>query len=783
MPRQGDLRPGSDVAAPTPGTDDARRADRRGHGRLRGEGAQCSLGQILDISAGGMRVLTDRPLKGDQRVVFAHPDRGRLTITARAVWCRRVRVGCFAAGLQFVNVSAEDRRELLRSRLIAFAQEAPAEPVRPSPALPLQTLSLMAIAACGVLLLLAAWKINPGKDLPTNLMAVEAWPVVVALCGLVALVVLARLERTTAPKNGSATDEIARLRESQSVLRSLVRSSIDGVIFVRSVDGPEGAEPSFEFQLVNPAAEAFLGTCAESLIGTILGRELRILRECGIYEDALQTWHSNLPLRKELHVSATDRWVLLTVTRFAYGLLITLADITERRRSQAQLQRLAFNDPLTGLANRARLRELLRDALHRSRQIAGYHVGVMYLDFDRFKVINDSLGHGVGDALLQSIAARLRSHFAISAGTDASERTVLARLGGDEFVVMLDRMENQDAVLRSADSLTRALSNPHEISGHAVVSTASVGVVVVSGAHETPESIIRDADIAMYAAKQAGKGRWVLFDARMRGVALDRLELESQLRSAMGGEGFELVYEPIVSVESGTPLAVEALIRWNHPRRGRISPMEFLPLAEEIGLMPDIGQWVTRAACIQSRALNRDGPRAGGAIVTFNVSRAELLQHNLLARIERILGETGVNPAHVCVEIPETHLSVDQNRVKELLVGFRKLGLVVALDDFGTGNSSLHAVQELAVDILKIDRSLLASEGGVFRNIAVFNAVMELSRHLKLKVVAEGVERPEQLALLQSLGCGYAQGRLFGTELAAEEVARILIPPPARAAA
>jgi len=765
MPRHGDSGSGSVAAARAPREADARRADRRGHGRLRGEGAVCSLGQILDISAGGMRVVGESSLKGELRVVFAHPDRGRLAITAKVVWCKRVRRGCYAAGLQFVNVSDEDRRELLRSRLVAFAQDDPPEPIVSAPALPLQTLTLMALAACGFLLLLAAWKIDPSKDLPQNLMAVESWPVVVAVCGLCALIVLARIDRTGGPKAVTMTDEIARLRESQSVLRSLVRSSIDGVVFVRSTDLREGADPRFEFQLVNPAAEAFLGVGAEGLIGTIMGREVRVLGECSYYDDAVQTWHSNLPLRKELHVATTDRWVLVTITRFAYGLLITLADITERRRSQAQLQRLAFNDPLTGLANRARFRELLRDALHRSRQIAGYHLAVMYLDFDRFKVINDSLGHGVGDALLQSIAARLRDHFAVARGADASERVVLARLGGDEFVILLDRMANQDAVLTSADSLTRALSAPHEISGHAVVSTASVGVVVVSGSSDTPESILRDADIAMYAAKQAGKGRWVLFDERMRGVALDRLELESELRAAMGGEGFELVYEPIVSVEDGLPLAFEALIRWNHPKRGRIAPGEFLPLAEEIGLMPEIGQWVTRAVCARAVTLNAASARAEGTLVAFNVSRAELLQHNLLDRIERILTDTGVNPAHVCVEIPETHLAVDQQRVKELLVGFKRLGLVVALDDFGTGHSSLHAVQELAVDILKIDRSLLATEGGVFRNIAVFNAVMELSRHLKFKVVAEGVERPEQLALLQSLGCTYAQGRLFGTEL------------------
>ncbi len=781
MPRQEDLGPGTAAAPRATG---AGRADRRGHGRLRGEGALCNLGQILDISAGGMRVLSDSPLKGNQRVAFAHPDRGRLAITARAVWCKKVRRGCFAVGLQFVNVSAEDRRELLRSRLVAFAREesreAPA--TAPARAVSAQTVTLMALAACGLLLLMAAWKIDPDKDLPANLMAVEAWPAVVAVCGLGALVILARLDRRGGRMPPSVTDEIVRLRESQSVLRSLVRSSIDGVIFVRTTDAREGAEPRFEFQLVNPAAEAFLGTSAERLIGTIMSRDVRVLRECGIFDDAAQTWQTNLPLRKELHVASTDRWVLLTITRFAYGLLITLADITERRRSQAQLQRLAFNDPLTGLANRARFRELLRDALHRSRQIAGYHVAVMYLDFDRFKVINDSLGHGVGDALLQSIALRLRAHFGIPVGADSGERIVLARLGGDEFVVLMDRMESTDAILRSADSLTKALSAPHEISGHAVVSTASVGVVVVSDSEDTPESVLRDADIAMYAAKQAGKGRWVLFDERMRGVAVNRLELESELRAAVGGEGFELVYEPIVSVDDGSPLAFEALIRWNHPRRGKISPGEFLPLAEEIGLMPDIGQWVTRAVCARAVTLNRAMPRDGGTLIALNVSRAELLQHNLLDRFERILSDSGVHPSNVCVEIPETHLAVDQQRVKELLVGFKRLGLVVALDDFGTGHSSLHAVQELAVDILKIDRSLLATEGGVFRNIAVFNAVMELSRHLKLKVVAEGVERPEQLVLLQSLGCTYAQGRLFGTELAEHELHGMLDQAKRRAA-
>lgn len=448
-------------------------------------------------------------------------------------------------------------------------------------------------------------------------------------------------------------------------------------------------------------------------------------------------------------------------------------DITERKRAEEEAQRSSLVDRLTHLPNRSLLLARLR-AMVCSEREEGRGYAVLFLDFDRFKVINDSLGHEAGDVLLRSIADRLRSVLRIGDASVDSDSVVVGRLGGDEFVVIMDDLEDPAIASRVAGRIVLAFREPHEVCGHRVVSTVSVGVVTDSTRPRTAESLLRDADTAMYRAKLAGKGRAVVFDEAMRESADERLLLEEELRDALAEEQFALAYQPIVSLETGEWVGAEALLRWNNPRRGMVSPAEFIPIAEESGLIVEIGEWVLLEAANQHMrwlgSLRDAAPRS----ISVNLSRSQLACADLPERLTRIMREVGLPAESLHLEITENQAASGGDHQVDSLRALRAIGVKLAMDDFGTGLSSLSGLHELPIDVLKIDRSFVVNLRGGKQFMALARSIIELAGNLGMTTTAEGIENPEDLTVLQALGCPLGQGFLFAPPMSGQEFERRL---------
>jgi len=439
-------------------------------------------------------------------------------------------------------------------------------------------------------------------------------------------------------------------------------------------------------------------------------------------------------------------------------------DITDRRA----LRSAALHDKLTRLPNRALLTERLTRAIGRSQKDPQYKFAVLFLDFDRFKIINDSLGHEVGDLLLISIAERLTAN--LRKNDTASHRSqghLAARLGGDEFVVLLDDIRETSDATVVAECLQTALSVSHPIRGHNVISTASIGIVNGDCTYDRAEDIIRDADIAMYHAKNAGRARHVVFDERMHQDAVDRLQLEEDLRGALDNQEFSLAYQPIVDLESGRLTGFEALLRWQHPRRGNVPPDQFIPLSEEIGLIVPLGAWVVREAATQLKRWHDELPQDPPLEMNINLSPRQLSQNDLIETIRRIIEETGVSPESLKLEVTESAMMESPERVTCLLHELKELGVKLCMDDFGTGYSSLSCLHQFPIDVLKIDRTFIINTDNNREYAAVIHAIITLAHTLKMTVVGEGVETGGQLAQLQALECDAAQGNFFARPLSA----------------
>lgn len=454
-------------------------------------------------------------------------------------------------------------------------------------------------------------------------------------------------------------------------------------------------------------------------------------------------------------------------------------NVTARKQAEEELRVAARTDKLTGLPNRALFNDCLKQAVHRARRVEGYHFAVLFLDFDRFKLVNDSLGHDVGDQLLQAIAERLRVAIRAGdvAGTQMQQDNTAARLGGDEFVLLLDGLAKpQDAVI-VAERLLESFAAPYLLGEHEVYSSASIGVVTSDNCDADAEDVVRDADTAMYEAKLAGKSQYVVFDVSMRKRAQNRMNLESDLRKAISGDQLRLDYQPIVNLRTGALQSVEALIRWQHPERGIISPGEFIPLAEDTGLIVQIGEWAMRNACEQfakwQHELGEDAP----ASFSVNLSRAQLMLVTLPQTIETILKETGVEPGCLHLEVTESAVMKDAATGIRLLHAIKKIGVKIDLDDFGTGYSSLASLHQFPIDVLKIDRSFIANVGRAREFAALIYAISQLARNLDINVVAEGVETIEQVTVLQSLDCELCQGFLFSKPLHADEIPGFRVRP------
>ncbi len=476
-------------------------------------------------------------------------------------------------------------------------------------------------------------------------------------------------------------------------------------------------------------------------------------------EANLVGWTLNLNNEHRLqHQDGSYRWVLIrgmaakgedgTVHRLAGSIL----DVTDSKGAEQQLLHNAFHDVLTGLPNRALFMDRLKRSLNRTKYRPDYLFGALFLDLDRFKVINDSLGHQVGDELLVGIARRLEK--CLRPGD------MIARLGGDEFAMIIDNLKCPEDALQTAERLHQEMSVPHLLSGREVYASASIGVALSQAAHETAQDFLRAADTAMYHAKSRGRGCVELFDTEMHARALGQLQIETDLRRALQREEFRVFYQPIVSTESRQVRGFEALVRWEHPEQGLLAPVRFMPVAEETGLVIPIDQWVLRQACAQLREWQQEFPMNPLLSISVNLSGKQFAHPDLCDKVRAILDETGVIPLSVKLEITESSLVENPDAAAQILRQLKELGVRISLDDFGTGYSSLSYLHRFPIDVLKIDRSFV-NRMSVSKNSEIVRTIITLAINLGMEVIAEGVETEDQVAQLTSMRCDYVQGYLF----------------------
>jgi diguanylate cyclase (GGDEF)-like protein/PAS domain S-box-containing protein len=452
-----------------------------------------------------------------------------------------------------------------------------------------------------------------------------------------------------------------------------------------------------------------------------------------------------------LGAHATERLAFTTDdTAFLTSVANVLTGAIRRDTAARDLRHQSLHDPLTALPNRALLLDRLRQGLARARR-DGSTLGVLFCDMDDFKYVNDSLGHDAGDRLLATLAPRLQQTLR---GTDT-----LARFGGDEFIVVCEGLHDPSEVIAVADRLLAAAALPVDLGGREFVPTASIGIAIAPpGTHVEPEELLRDADVAMYGAKSRGKGRYELFDARMRAETLERIALISDLRHAVARDELQLVYQPIVSLRRREVAGLESLVRWHHPERGLLMPSQFIELAEDNGLIGDLGRWVLGEAVRQTAAWQRARtPVLREAMVGINVSWRQISQPELVDDVAAALDAHGLDARYLCIEVTESALMEDRERSMETLGRLRELGVHVALDDFGTGQSSLSVLRDFPLHTLKLDRSFLSGDG----DWPIVDAVCQMARSMDLLVVAEGIEVHDQAERASRLGCDFGQGWLY----------------------
>jgi diguanylate cyclase (GGDEF)-like protein/PAS domain S-box-containing protein len=444
-----------------------------------------------------------------------------------------------------------------------------------------------------------------------------------------------------------------------------------------------------------------------------------------------------------------------------------LADALERHAADQALRHRVLHDALTGLPNRLSFVDALTDALRRAT-VSGSPVGILFLDLDHFKLINDSLGHHAGDALLRAVAPRLRAHL--------RPGDVVARFGGDEFGILIDRLADEAEALAIADRVAAAFAHPFSVDGVEHFVSASIGVAVAHAAERTvnAELLIRDADAAMYRAKESGRARCVVFDAEMRATAMRRIEIERELRHALDREELTLHYQPVVDLRTGAITGLEALVRWRHPERGLLDPVEFVSIAEDSGLIEPIGRWVQERACRQALEWHQLRPDSRPFDVAVNLSARQVAHRDLPEIVAGVISSTGLDPIHLRLEITESVLVEESATAIASLEALNELGVRLVLDDFGTGYSSLAYLNRFPFHALKIDRSFVDALGIEQERTAIVEAIIGMARALSLEVIAEGVESEVQLAELRRLGCDYAQGHLFQPAMPAAQVSRLI---------
>jgi diguanylate cyclase (GGDEF)-like protein/PAS domain S-box-containing protein len=460
----------------------------------------------------------------------------------------------------------------------------------------------------------------------------------------------------------------------------------------------------------------------------------------------------------------TMRWVRLRATSVILpgrgaGFVGSVEDVTEAMRHEAALSHQAHHDPLTGLPNRSLLADEIQRVLAQ-RSAGDPAVALLFFDLDNFKLVNDTLGHAAGDQLLVEVAQRLKR--------GVRDGDTVARFGGDEFVVLCSRVSSERSAMTVASRLREAVAEPVLLNGQELVATASVGVVVTSDLTVAVEALVANADIAMYQAKEAGRNRCALFDEQVRSELEDRLALVRDLRRAIDHEELSVAFQPVIDVPSGRLTSVEALLRWNHPTRGPVRPDEIIAVAEETGMIDAVGSWVLKSSCDQLAEWRSEFGAAAPKYIAVNVSGHQLNQIDLPDLVEQTLRAAGLQGPDLCLELTESVLMRNVESTMSTMNALKALGVRLAIDDFGTGYSSLAYLKRFPVEVLKVDRSFVSHLTVDGEDAAIVAAVVALAHALGLKVVAEGVETPEQLAELRHLGCTFAQGYLLGRPAAAE---------------
>ncbi len=604
--------------------------------------------------------------------------------------------------------------------------------------------------------------------------------IVIAVAGILTLAGVAMLKHTIARLESAHRQQEAQVDQARAA--AAASQERFEAAFTHAAIGMTVVDPDGVVLQANEALGQLADCRPDRLVGRafadLLHPDDRVslaLRIADIVRGSKGAFELGVRLRR---VDGTERRALLHTSPYRLagvglpGLIHQLQDVTARHDAEQRLHHIAYHDGLTGLPNRHCFHERLEAAVASAGEERGSRFAVMFLDLDRFKTVNDSLGHMAGNQLLRTVSQRLAACI--------RPDDLVARLGGDEFALLVGGLDESDYAMRLAQRVLNALEQPVPLDGTEVSVGASIGVTFSEGPRRTVDEILRDADLAMYEAKAQGRGRIALFDASLHARVVDKLALEADLRRAIAGDGLALHFQPLVSVASGRLLGFEALVRWTHPQRGAVSPAVFVALAEETGLVEALTDWVVEQAVAQMTAWQRERPAARGLTVNVNVSSRDLARPSLVTHVREVLARHKASGGLLTLEITETTLMGRLDTALTAMRDLRDLGVRFAIDDFGTGYSSLAYLGTLPIDSLKIDRSFVQHLDSRPQNIEIVRAVLNLGHSLGRHVVAEGVEREEEMAVLRTLGVDVAQGYLISRPLSAEAILPLLGEPVPR---